>query len=80
MGWRPDASEHVVLFRGSRVQRPRSYDYLGNTWTWDGSSWTQRHPACLPSKRSGMFMAFDEATGQVLLYGGTDGYTYGGDT
>ena len=40
------------------------------TWTWDGSNWTQRHPAHNPPTRLTATMAYDGATGQVVLFGG----------
>ena len=42
----------------------------GGTWTWDGSTWTQQHPATSPSARSGASMAYDAATGNAVMFGG----------
>ena len=43
----------------------------GETWEWDGAGevWTRRGPGPVPS-RWGHAMAFDESTGQVMLFGG----------
>ncbi len=44
--------------------------YPGETWTWDGSTWTELSPATSPPARSDASMAYDPATGQLLLIGG----------
>ena len=40
------------------------------TWIWNGSAWTQLHPAHEPSNRSNIAIAYDPATKQVVLFGG----------
>src|SRR5262249_20094684 len=56
--------QNVVLFGG--------YDgaYLNETWTWDGTTWTQQHPATSPPVRDTFPMAFDSATQTTVLSGG----------
>lgn len=51
---------------------------LGDTWIWNGTDWTQLHPANSPSARSFATFAYDAATGQLVLFGGkhTDGFTH----
>lgn len=61
----------VVLFGG----RTADGSVLGDTWTWDGSSWTQQHPRQSPPARGNAAMAFDAAHGVVVLYGGSGGQT-----
>jgi hypothetical protein len=65
----------VVMFGGDRYSGagagPRS-----DTWTWDGSVWTQAHPAESPWARSGGIAASDAATGRVILYGGSANTQY----
>jgi hypothetical protein len=56
------ATQTVVLFKGSY---PHS-----QTWTWNGSTWTRRHPATSPSIRTNAAMAYDSATKTVVLFGG----------
>jgi hypothetical protein len=46
---------------------------LADTWVWDGSAWTQQHPATHPSARFNASMAYDAATGNVVLFGGGQG-------
>jgi hypothetical protein len=63
----------VVLFGG------RNYEYvngnwvfsqLGDTWTWDGKTWTEQHPAHSPPDRVWTDMAYDPAIGKTILFGG----------
>ncbi len=53
---------------------------LNDTWTWDGSAWSQPvDPGCTssctssPAVRSGASMAYDPATGNMVLFGGLNG-------
>jgi hypothetical protein len=61
------AHAQVVLFGG--------YDngVLGDTWTWDGTDWTQRTPAHSPPAGYAHAMAYDAAHAQVVLFGGYGG-------
>jgi len=57
----------TVLFGG--------YDYDGSfvngeTWEWNGASWTQLYPNPAPSPRFGHRMAYDVFRGVVVLFGG----------
>jgi len=58
------ASRDVILFGG--------YDgtYLGDTWSWNGTTWTQLHPGTAPSPRDGDTFVYDPATKTAILYGG----------
>ena len=63
---RPPATS--VLFGGDGTTRTRSSD----TWTFDGSTWTQQFPADQPAGRGfGASMAYDAATGNIVLFGGS---------
>ena len=65
---------------------------LNQTWTWDGTSWTQKQPATIPTARFNHAMAYDAATHSVVLTGGavispsgsitglTDTWTWDGTT
>ncbi|MGI8553306.1 MAG: kelch repeat-containing protein [Dehalococcoidia bacterium] len=65
------ARDRGVLFEGVADCRsgPACLD-LSDTWTWDGSTWTQQHPAVSPPARSGANMAYHAATRSVILFGG----------
>jgi hypothetical protein len=60
------ATGTVVLFGGA----DHFHRALGDTWTWDGSTWTKQHPATSPDPRDGASMAYHAATGTVVLFGG----------
>jgi hypothetical protein len=40
---------------------------LSDTWAWDGTTWTQLSPATSPPYSSGASMAYDTATGNMVL-------------
>lgn len=59
------ATKQLVLFGGYG-----SGGVVGDTWTWNGSSWTEQHPSSSPSAREAPAMVYDAATSQLLLFGG----------
>ncbi len=62
----------VVLFGGYCNAQPNCDSFIINpsdTWTWDGSSWTQVG-APGPSARRAFGMAYDSVRQRVVLYGG----------
>ena len=61
------ATGNPVLFSGDRS--------TACTWTWDGSTWTQQHPATSPPPREAASMAYDAATGNPVLFGGRNNVT-----
>ena len=65
------ATGNVVLFGGGGFGSGPSP--LGDTWTWDGSTWTKQAPATSPPARQYGSMAYDAATGNVVLFGGGGG-------
>ncbi|HEY8089867.1 MAG TPA: hypothetical protein VIF09_18530 [Polyangiaceae bacterium] len=59
----------VVLFGGDTIPEPYGdWFSVDETWTWDGTDWTQEHPAQSPDARS--FAGMASAGGQVVLFGG----------
>ena len=46
---------------------------FNDTWTWDGTTWTKQHPATSPPPGWSASMAYDAATGNVVLFGGDGG-------
>lgn len=61
-----EASHQVVLFGGMGADGTA----LGDTWTWDGSTWTQQHPQTPPPARAYAVMAYDPKAHDVVLVGG----------
>jgi len=59
------AAENIVLFGGLSSDGTS----LNDTWTWDGSTWTQQFPAASPSPRR-TTIAYDDPTRTVVLFGG----------
>ena len=64
----------VLLFGGLRGGLG-----LGDSWTWNGSTWTQVTGSG-PVARSGADMAADTATGQLVLFGGLGNSSFPNDT
>jgi hypothetical protein len=62
------ARMRVVLFGGVHAQQG-AQTYLGDTWEWDGSVWTQTADTG-PSPRGGTAMAYDEARERIVLFSG----------
>ncbi len=62
----------TVLFGGSR-DLGTSDDDLGDTWTWDGTSWTLAASEGMgPAARNRPGMAFDHGLESVVLFGGNN--------
>ena len=76
------ATENVVLFGGAAGAEPTAAT-VADTWTWNGTTWTEQFPATSPPAREGASMADDPATGNVVLFGGNGawgGIAYLADT
>jgi hypothetical protein len=58
------AAGNIVFFGGAGFGV-----YFDDTWTWDGSNWTQRFPATSPSIRRAP-QVYDPVTSTVILFGG----------
>ncbi len=65
----------LVLFGGGDGD-PYGSGVLGNTWTYNGTTWTEQSPATSPPARAYGSMAYDAATGQLVLFGGTSAVNY----
>jgi N-acetylneuraminic acid mutarotase/fibronectin type 3 domain-containing protein len=70
-------SDRVVLFGGRTGPAA-----LGDTWAYDVNTnrWTNMNPTTAPSPRSGHAMAYDAQFDRVLLFGGSAGSDFFGDT
>ncbi len=76
-------TETVVLFGGLNVRVGASGGTFSNqTWTWDGTTWTQQFPSVSPSARSWNTnaMAYDTKLGKVVLFGGQASFVFTSET
>jgi hypothetical protein len=77
------ARGRTVLFGGWKLN---DSSLLRDTWEWDGTSWVERTPAVKPPARYAHAMAYDEARGRTILFGGwgstelTDTWEWNGST
>jgi hypothetical protein len=60
----------VLLFGGSASPQDRVPPVLGDTWTWDGATWSERHVSPAPPARTDAVAAWDAARSVVVLFGG----------
>jgi hypothetical protein len=67
------ATGTTVLFGGEEVTSSGNGVMLSDTWSLAGSTWTQQSPASSPPARYGASMAYDAATGDIVLFGGLSG-------
>ena len=75
------ARRRIVVFGGGvPVGALAVADGLGDTWEWDGTSWTQAVTTQSPPARIGAAVAYDVARRQVVVFGGAAAVssTYGG--
>ncbi len=82
-----DAATGTVVLFGGFTRAAGGTVTFGDTWTWDGSTWTKQSPASSPPARGAASMAYDAATGTVVLFGGSgangpfsDTWTWDGST
>jgi hypothetical protein len=61
------ARGNTVLFGGLPVG---GFQLRGDTWTYDGTDWTQAGPATSPAARFGTAMAFDSGRNVLVMFGG----------
>src|SRR5262249_58021983 len=60
----------TVLFGGQN----QNNGALGDTWEWNGSSWTQRVPS--PAPRDGAASVYDLTRARTVLFGGSNGVMF----
>jgi hypothetical protein len=70
------ATGRPVLFGGGHWLGFQSgthvFEPYDDTWTWDGTTWTELHPTVAPPARWMAGMAAGPAAGGVVLFGGAD--------
>jgi hypothetical protein len=59
----------IVLFGGASPASP-NLNLSDETWTWDGSGWTQQVPARRPAARASHGAAYDPMRKRVVIFGG----------
>jgi len=59
----------TVLFGGDHFQ-PYDLGESNDTWQWDGAHWIEDWPAAAPAIRSGQAIAYDQARGRLVVFGG----------
>jgi hypothetical protein len=73
-----EARSEVVLF-GGNTGAP-FHPLRSDTWTWDGTNWTQQRPDFHPNERYESGMAYDAGRGEVVLFGGLGNGDFFADT
>lgn len=69
-----DASRgRALCFGGTYYFQSNAYNYLGDTWEWDGANWAPQIFAAGPSARTGARMVYDSIRSRLLLIGGSTG-------
>ena len=63
-----DAATGTMILFGGKL--PGNGQVYNGTWIWDGTTWTRQFPTTSPPARFGASMAYDAATGTVVLFGG----------
>ena len=64
------AREYVLLFGGHSFEN-QTFKTFGDTWTWDGITWTQIEIQG-PSPRDGARAVFDPLLNNIFLFGGAE--------
>src|SRR5437870_7656880 len=63
-----EARQVVVLFGGVNCDTLNNCQAVNDTWTWDGTTWSEQHPALSPPPRYSQAMAYDANHQQVVLF------------
>lgn len=71
-----DSARGVTVLYGGFSDAIPEDPFLGDTWEWNGATWTQR-PVGGPGGRSLHVMAYDSARHRVVLFGGETRYGWG---
>ncbi len=69
------AAAVTVLFGGSSTNSDQlTITPLDDTWTWNGTAWTERTPPTVPPARESAAIAYDPIRKRVVMFGGTASY------
>ena len=66
-----DAKHKTTVLFGGATFNGMASSVLGDTWTWDGTTWVDRTPATSPPVREATALAYDEARGVIVMFGGS---------
>ena len=85
LGPSPVARQHGCIVHDSQRGRTVLFggtdgsggSVFGDTWEWDGASWTNLTPAVSPAARAWQSMAYDSMRGRTVLFGGYNGSQLG---
>lgn len=69
-----DATGNIVLFGGDTG----GFSPSGETWAYDGTTWSQPSVSGAPGGRAGAEMVYADALGQYVMYGGLNTSFFGG--
>jgi len=73
-----DSAHQKIVIRGGGTLPGQTL--YGDTWTYDGNDWTEVAVGTGPSARVAPAIAFDEANGELVLFGGGTWSPYYADT
>ncbi|MCU0866508.1 MAG: kelch repeat-containing protein [Planctomycetes bacterium] len=62
--------DRIVMFGGVGGPTATAGNYLGDTWYWDGTSWTQVLPGVVPSPRASTGFVYDPVRDRGVMFGG----------
>lgn len=68
-----DPSRNVTVLYGGENTLAGNTVVLGETWEFNGTTWTMRTPAATPGRRTKAAMAYDAGRKQMVLFGGNNG-------
>lgn len=78
-GFADDSARGKTVLFGGVFFTNYNANYLGDTWEWNGSNWSQVAVAG-PAARNGHAMAYDSRRGRTVLFGGSGSGGSFGDT
>lgn len=65
------ARSRALMFGGTSAwTQQNGWNNLGDTWEWDGNDWVEIFPSNAPPARRDAGLAYDEARGVMVLFGG----------
>jgi hypothetical protein len=64
------ATGQLVLFGGFQYTSGPGGTIVNDTWTWNGATWTQLHPAVSPPPTASGSLAYDPSLRKLVLFGG----------